>query len=163
MFIRATAAILVASVLAGCVGDGGPSRETLGAVTGLVAGAAIGSAFGEGSGKAAAIAGGAILGGFAGSYIGKSLDDDARARHDAAWQDAMYDGQSTSWSAASGRSRGTINVGKENVSRKYHQNGVPEVRLCRDYVSEIVVDGRKERMKGRACRGEDGFWRPVDG
>lgn len=163
MFIRTATVIMAASLLAGCVSGGGPSRETLGAVTGVVAGAAIGSAFGEGSGKAAAVAGGAILGGFAGAYIGKSLDEEARSHHDAAWQDAMYDGRPTSWSAPNGRSRGTINVGKENVSRKYYQNGVPEVRLCRDYVSEIIVDGRKERLKGRACRGEDGFWRPING
>lgn len=165
MFIRLTALVLAASFMAGCVSSGGngPSRETLGALTGAVAGAAVGSAFGEGSGKAAAIAGGAIIGGFAGAYIGKSLDDEARSYHDAAWQDAMYGGRSTNWSVPDGTRRGTINVGKEHVSRKYYQNGVPEVRLCRDYVSEIVVDGRRERMKGRACKGGDGFWYPAEG
>ena len=32
---------------------------------------------------------------------------------------------------------------------------------CREYTTDVIIDGRPQQMRGKACRQSDGTWRPV--
>ena len=131
------------------------SNEDAGTAIGAVTGAVIGHQFGKGGGKVAATFAGAIIGGIVGNAIGKDLD--ARDRELA--REAEYDawerstpGKAVRWSNPENGRRGEI------VAEGYYNRGGSR---CRDFVHTVWIDGRRQQMRGTACRDSDGNWRQV--
>jgi surface antigen len=132
-----------------------PTNQQIGGVTGSAVGAMVGNQFGSGAGRVGATVLGAGVGGLVGSQIGRSLDENARRRAEAAEAEALASpgmgaGVPVSWEA--GSSHGTVIPGPVRVV---------DGRECRPYTHRIVVDGRGEQLRGTACRMPDGSWRSL--
>jgi len=145
--------LLLASVLtvslAGCQTP--PTQEDTGRVVGSVLGGVLGSNVGKGSGKTAAIIAGTILGGYLGGAVGKSMDENDRYRANQAFETNPTN-QSSSWRNPDNGNEYTV-----TPTRTYANDSGP----CRDYTTEVIIDGRRESATGTACR-EDGKWRVVN-
>jgi len=151
LLVAPLAAALVASFgLGGCA-----NNQESGTLAGAVVGGVIGNQFGKGSGKVAATFAGAVIGGVVGNKIGKDLD--ARDRELA--RQAEYD----AWE------RGTPGrpVRWRNPDNGRYGEIVPEAYYdragarCRDFVHSVWIDGRRQQMRGTACRNPDGTWTQV--
>jgi surface antigen len=131
------------------------SKQDTGTVAGAVVGGIIGNQFGRGSGKVAATFAGAVIGGIVGNAIGKDLDDRDRALARQAEYDAWERG-------AAGRP-----VRWRNPNRDHYGEIVPEAYYeragarCRDFIHTVWIDGRRQQMRGTACRNPDGTWTQV--
>lgn len=128
------------------------NRELIGGVLGGVIGGALGSQIGQGSGRTVATIGGAIAGVLIGGAIGRDMDAQDQACIGRALELGQT-GQRVSWQAGSGGARYAVTPG-EIVQRD-------DGRYCRDYDTEIDVGGRRETLRGVACRGDDGVWSPA--
>lgn len=141
-------------MLAAC-GPNGPNNADSGLAVGAVAGGIIGNQVGKGSGRVLATVAGAVVGGIVGSEIGRRMDEHDRVLAQQAEYDALESGES-------GRPRQWRNpdngrYGDVTPSKPYRR-GVAD---CRDYTHTINIDGRRETMRGTACRNSDGTWRNV--
>ncbi len=150
--IRNLGAMLAVLAVAGC-GPDGPTRADTGLAVGAVAGGIIGSQVGRGTGNALATVAGAFIGGVVGHEIGRSLDERDRMYAREAEYYALEQGQS-------GVSRGWRNPDNgrhgDVVPGRPYKRGYAD---CRDYTHTIFIDGRREVMRGTACRNPDGTWR----
>lgn len=155
--MRFPRAILIAVLplsLAAC-GPEGPNKADTGLVVGAVAGGLLGNQFGKGGGRVAATAIGAVVGGIVGSEIGKSMDQQDRMLAQQAEYDAFERGtagQPRRWSNSQNGRYGDV------VPGQMYRQGSND---CRDYTHTIYIDGRKQTMKGTACRNPDGTWSSV--
>ena len=159
VFVRLSAAALVALSLAACSGNpetGTGPRENTGTLVGAVAGGLIGSQFGGGAGErvAAGIAG-AALGGLIGNRIGAGMDDEDKQRAYAAQMQALESGRSgaaVAWKNPDSGRYGSVVPGPA-----YQANGLQ----CRQYTHTIYIDGKPQVARGSACRNPDGTWTAV--
>jgi len=135
--------------LIGC--QSSPTQQDTGRVLGAVAGGVIGSNVGKGNGRTAAIIAGSIFGGFIGGKIGKTMDDSDRYHANQTFERNPTN-QPTSWRNPDSGNEYTV-----TPTRTYASNDGP----CRDYTTEVVIDGRHEKAAGTACR-ENGQWRIVN-
>ena len=149
------AAIAGTLVTAGCASDAGPN-QTGGALLGAGLGALVGSQFGHGDGRLAATAIGTLAGAAIGSNVGKRLDDQDRQR--------MHDAEARAYNAKVGE---TI---VWNNPDNGHGGSVTPTRdgrrgdeYCREFQTEIIIGGQKEKSYGTACRQPDGSWKIVKG
>jgi surface antigen len=152
-FTKLATVAAIALPLAACNTD--RQGEALGTVVGAAAGGIIGNQFGSGSGKALATAAGIVAGGLIGNRIGASIDDQARARAQAAEYQALQYGPPNTpvvWRDPDNNVYGEVVPGAP-----YQRNG----QDCRDYTHTIYVDGRPEVGRGTACRLPDGTWQMV--
>lgn len=132
--LRACLPFLLLPLLAGCLSS---TRETFGLGTAVPA-----------SAGAAALGDGLI-----GRDKKQKLSADARNRAlDAEFQALQFmpAGQAVAWEA--GNLKGSV------VPTQLYRIGSQD---CRGYSQTVVRDGREAKTVGTACRGEDGFWRPV--
>ena len=146
----------LAAFLAACAENQSGQKQTLGTIIGAGLGALAGSQIGSGKGKLAAVAISALGGAFAGGQLGKSLDDVDRMKAGETQQavlDKNKDGQSSTWNNPNTGHSGRVTP----TSTKKASSG----EYCREYEHEITVDGRKEVVKGTACRQPDGSWRVI--
>jgi surface antigen len=133
------------------------SKQDQGLVGGAVAGGVLGSAIG-GRGKGGVIGGvlGAVAGGIVGHEIGKSMDErDRQLAQQAEYRAFNSPPQSYeryAWDNPNNGRRGEI------VPGPMHRRGQED---CREYTHTIYIDGRREAMRGVACRNYDGTWRNV--
>jgi surface antigen len=131
------------------------TKQDAGTAIGAITGAVIGNQFGKGSGKVATTFAGAIIGGIVGNAIGKDLDDRdrelARQAEFDAWEHSSP-GKAVRWTNPDNGRRGEI-VAEGNYVRGPSR--------CRDYVHTVWIDGRRQQMRGTACRDADGTWRQV--
>ncbi len=168
MFIvrnAALAALVMMPVLAGCQNQE-QSGALLGGVGGAVAGGVIGHAIGGNTGTAI----GAMLGGatglLVGSSIGRRLDEQDRARAEAATQQALAQPvvyaspaaptappppQPVAWNSA--RNAGVS--GSSTVTSVQRQSGGGECRMVRE---TAYIKGEEVVQNNRYCRGSDGQW-----
>jgi len=135
--------------LASC--QSSPTQEDTGQVVGAVLGGVLGSQVGSGSGQTAAIIAGSIIGGYLGGSIGKSMDENDRLRANEAIETNPTN-QASSWRNPDNGNEYTV-----TPTRTYSNNSGP----CRDYTTEVVIDGKRETATGTACR-ENGQWRVVN-
>jgi surface antigen len=142
---------VVASLSLGACANNEESGTAIGAITGGI----IGNQFGKGSGKVAATLAGAVIGGIVGNAIGKDLD--ARDRELA--REAEYDawergapGKKVSWRNPDNGRYGEV------IAEGYHTRGSSR---CRHFVHSVWIDGRRQQMRGTACRNPDGTWTQV--
>lgn len=152
----AASAGLVASALAlsSCTTTG-TENETLGTLLGAAAGAWAGSSIGKGDGRIVATAAGTMLGATIGNRVGRSMDElDRMKAHQA--QEYAYAapiGESIVWNNPDSGNYGNVT----SVRDGYTDSG----RYCREFQTEVTVDGGKEQGYGTACRQEGGSWRIV--
>ncbi|MCR9191032.1 MAG: RT0821/Lpp0805 family surface protein [Gammaproteobacteria bacterium] len=125
------------------------NNEGVGTVTGGVVGGLLGSQFGGGAGKVAAAAGGAILGAFLGGHIGQYMDRQDKLEMQRALETAPV-GHAVSW-----KNPDNGNQYQVKPTRTYYKQQQP----CREYITEAVIAGKKEKIYGRACRQTDGSWK----
>jgi surface antigen len=137
---------LLVLLTAGCT-DMGP-KESGGRLIGAATGALIGSQFGKGSGKLVGVAIGTLAGSYLGGSIGQRMDAQDRQLAQGAMMDCLErapDRQSIAWQNPNNRHCGNVQV--------LNTQDYPEdYMVCRDYVHTVTIDGRQERVHGRACR-----------
>tara|TARA_B100000315_G_scaffold259152_1_gene313892 strand:- start:1070 stop:1546 length:477 start_codon:yes stop_codon:yes gene_type:complete len=147
----------MAAFLAACAENQNSEKQTLGTIIGAGLGALAGSQVGSGKGKLAAVAIGALGGAFAGGQLGKALDDVDRLKAHQTQQTVLEknkDGQSSTWN--------NPNTGHSGRVTPTNTQQASTGEYCREYEHEITVDGRKEVVKGTACRQRDGSWRVIN-
>ncbi|MEQ8735213.1 MAG: RT0821/Lpp0805 family surface protein [Rhodospirillaceae bacterium] len=151
-----SAAIIAASLaVTGCAADGSNQNETLGTLLGAAAGAWAGSSIGSGDGQIIATAAGTMLGAAVGNKVGRSMDELDRIK--------AADAQRNAYSAPIGETIVWNNVDSGNygnvtpVRDGYTDSG----RYCREFQTEVTVDGEQQKGYGTACRQEDGSWQIV--
>ena len=141
--------VMMASLLSlgGCTAP--PTKQQSGAVIGAGLGGLLGSRFGHGGGRTAAIIGGAMLGGLLGGAIGSSMDETDRLRAAYALEHNRTR-QPSSWTNPDSGAEYTV-----TPTRTYRSAGED----CREYSTEVFIDGQRDVVYGTACRGQDGTWR----
>lgn len=147
---KAVVALLAASLLGGC--ENAKLGQTTGAILGGVGGGLLGSQFGGGTGKLVMTALGAAVGAYAGSELGKKLDKadrDEVIKAEGKAHDAPV-GETVAWSNPQSGHSGTVTPVAEGTDAKG--------RVCREYKSTILVDGKEETVNGTACKQPDGTW-----
>ncbi len=149
-FVRLIIIAAFSITLAGCQSSPTQQEDT-GRVIGAVVGGVLGSNVGKGRGRTAAIIAGTILGGYLGGKVGKTMDDNDRYRANQAFEHNPTN-QPSSWRNPDSGNQYTV-----TPTRTYANDQVP----CRDYTTEVVIDGRHEKATGTACR-ENGQWRIVN-
>lgn len=138
--------LLLVTILTGCAGAG--PKQTGGQLIGGVAGALLGSQFGGGSGRLVGTAIGALAGSYLGGSLGYAMDERDKQLAQNTMQHTLESGpdhQTRSWRNPNNNHTGTF-----AVTRTYEMPA--NYMVCRDYVHTVIIDGRQERMHGRACR-----------
>ncbi len=128
------------------------NRDVLGAVLGGAAGAALGSRVDKDDGRRAAIVGGAIIGVLVGGAIGRYMDS---VDQNCIGQTLEYvpDGETIVWNNPN--NGGTYQVTPAETYQR------ADGRYCREYVTEVLIGGRREQAYGTACRQPDGSWQVI--
>jgi surface antigen len=142
-------------VLTGCAADGSNQNETLGTLLGAAAGAWAGSSIGSGDGQVIATAAGTMLGAAIGSQVGRSMDELDRIKAHEAQQYAYGApiGEAIVWNNPDSGNYGNVTPVRDG----YTNAG----RYCREFQTEVTVDGQPENGYGTACRQEDGSWKII--
>ena len=128
------------------------NRDLIGAALGGATGGLIGSNIGKGKGRTVATVGGVLVGLFVGGSIGRRMDrlDQACAgevlEHTPDHQSVVWQGQ---------------NQGDGYWVTPTRSYAAGNGRYCREYTSDAVIAGRKQRTYGTACRQDDGTWEIV--
>lgn len=141
-----TVAVPLFVAAAGCA-----TKQDTGVLTGGVLGGVVGS--GVGHGKPAAIIAGTVIGALVGGAIGSSMD--AQDRHQA--HHALEHNPTRepyAWRNPDTGNRYTVTPTRTYESRAG--------TTCREYQTDAVVDGRRDRVYGTACRQPDGTWQAVN-
>jgi len=126
-------------------------RETIGALIGGTVGGLAGSQIGKGDGQVAAAVAGTIIGVIVGRQIGRSMDQIDQNCTGQVLERAETD-QTVTWrNPDSGASYSVTPTDTIERSGNY----------CREFVTEAVINGRREWVTGTACRESDGTWRKV--
>jgi surface antigen len=133
--------------LAGCQGQS--QRQQGGAILGGVLGGVLGSNVGAGQGKTAAIIGGTLLGAMVGSEIGRYMDETDELKSQRALE-LNRDHQTSRWH--------NPNTGADISTTPVSTYQTASGQNCREYQTEIFIDGKRERGHGTACRQSDGSW-----
>lgn len=148
--IKTSLTLLSAGFLALSLTACNPTKQNIGAVSGGVLGGVLGSQVGGGRGQLLATGVGAMLGMMAGSAIGQSMDDVDMMKANRAIE-SNRNGQSSSWTNPDSNAQYTV-----TPTRTYYQNNnLP----CREYSTNVVINGQNESMTGTACRQENGTWK----
>lgn len=130
-----------------------PNNEQVGSVAGGVVGGLLGSQFGGGSGKIVAAVGGTILGSVIGGRIGQTMDRLDRLELQRALESEPT-GQTKAWT--------NPDNGNQYRVKPTHTYQNSQSQPCREYVTEAVIGGKKEKMYGKACRQADGSWKVAN-
>lgn len=149
-------ALAAALALGGCSTLEDNPKQAAGTVLGGIGGAVIGSQFGGGTGKIAATAAGTMLGAWLGNEVGASLDRADRQYAEQAVERAHTApvGESIAWNNPESGNSGTVTAMRDGQSNTG--------RYCREYRTNVTIDGRHETAYGTACRQSDGTWEMVN-
>lgn len=115
-------------------------------------GGLLGSQVGRGEGRTVAIILGTLAGAAVGGSVGHSMADTDRLKTAHALE-TVRTGVPTSW-----RNPDSGNQYVVVPTRTYEQAAGP----CRDYTVDAVIEGRKDKVVGSACRQADGSWKVQD-
>ena len=143
--------ILLAAGAVGVTGCQEVRNEHVGMGVGGALGGLLGAQVGGGSGQLAATAAGALLGAYLGGNVGRSMDQVDRLNAQRTLEGTPT-GQSTAWQNPDSGNRYEV-----TPTRTYQEEGRP----CREYTTEAWIDGRRETLRGTACREPDGSWRAI--
>lgn len=147
--INAILMCALCALLANCA----TTNEDVGTITGGAVGAIIGSQVGHGTGRSFAIATGTLAGAIIGNRIGQYMDR----------QDRMYmmqalehqpDGRTKAW-----RNPNTHHSYRVTPTNTYYRQHHGHRQPCRRYVTTAIIDGKAQKLTGKACRMPNGTWR----
>ncbi len=157
MATRAVAALLVASLLAGCaqMQSAGQKIENnpkavLGSLGGAAAGGILAAALG---GKAPVVIASALAGALIGGYVGHKLDakDKAMAAQAATLAfERNASGQPSVWNNPESGNHGQV--------VPTHTYQLASGQYCREYTQTIWIGNDPQKTSGTACRQPDGSW-----
>lgn len=143
--------IVAVLTVTGC--DTLKTKEGQGAALGGLAGAAIGSQIGHGWGTALAMTAGVVGGAMLGGHVGQKMDQaDKYEQQQAAARafESAPSGQSVAW-----KNPDSGHYGNVTPTQTYQRSdGI----YCREFASNVVIDGQSETVHGTACRRPDGTW-----
>lgn len=140
--------------LVACSSTNTRSQNTsIGAVTGAVIGGVAGSAIGAGTGQIVAIGVGAVAGALIGGAIGNSMDSSDSAKVYSA-MDHNPAHKASTWKNPKTGARYSVAPTSNMMTIKGNPN-------CRQFRSVVWVNGKKQHIKGVACRQADGTWQAV--
>jgi surface antigen len=128
-----------------------PPKEGIGAATGAVLGGVLGATVGRGTGRDVAAIAGSVLGAFLGSSVGRSMDQVDQLKTAAALE-SNRTGAPTAW-----RNPDTGYAYTVTPTRTYDTPAGP----CREFETVADLGGRREVVRGTACRQPDGTWRAM--
>ncbi len=126
-------------------------NQEAGAVVGGVLGGVLGSQVGGGRGQIAATIAGTMIGTIIGGRVGASMDEADRQRANRSFETTRT-GETESWKNPDSGNQYEVTPTKTHGSSE---------RPCRDYTTDAVIDGRKETIRGTACRRSDGTWETI--
>lgn len=155
-FVKIGVIGILCAALAGCV-ETSSSSSSLGGVTGKLTGGLVGGrgeSRDEGTVSLSAAAG-ALYTAWTIDDLGRQLDDNDRrlaAEADFVALESGVAGVTREWHNATSGRRGQVTPGPAYAVNQY---------TCRDFVDQVVVEGRKETRRSTACRQPDGSWRPI--
>lgn len=138
--------LVLVSTITGCAGAG--PKQTGGQLLGGAAGALLGSQFGKGHGRLVGVAVGTLAGSYLGGQIGYQMDEKDKAMAQQTMQQTLErapDHQVHTWRNPNNNHMGSFQVTKTQEMPANHL-------VCRDYVHTVTIDGRQEKVHGRACR-----------
>jgi surface antigen len=125
-------------------------NNLLGSAAGAAVGGLLGSQFGKGGGNTIMTIGGILAGALAGGAIGRSMDPVDQACIGRSLENTPTN-QTVAWKNPDTNSSYWV-----TPTRTYQDRaGTP----CREYVTDAVIDGRRQRLNGTACRQPDGSWK----
>jgi surface antigen len=104
---------------------------------------------GGGAAIAGAVIGGALLGGFAGNALDQRDKRLAAEAQQRALETAPT-GKPVAWTNPDTGHSGTI-----TPTKTYQANGA----YCREFQSDVIIDGKPDKAWGTACRQPDGSWK----
>lgn len=140
--------------LVACAGPHGPGPKTqIGAAAGAASGGLIAAAAGGGT---EAVLAGVLLGGLLGGAAGNLLDNEDRYYAERAAQHGLEyapSGSRTEWYNPDSGHSGSVTPS--------HTWETSQGQPCREFSSEVSIDGWVEEAWGTACRQPDGRWRIV--
>ena len=128
------------------------NKQDVGVLAGGAVGALLGNQIGGGSGKILATVGGAVLGAYLGGKIGASMDKVDRMEVNKALEKTPTN-QAYSW-----HNPDTNIDYRVQPTRTYAEGKRP----CRTFVTTALIDGKAEKITGKACRRTDGTWQMED-
>lgn len=127
------------------------AKRTIITILGAAGGALIGSQIGGGSGKVVAVAVGTALGGALAWWLTEGMDKHDKEVVNYAMENNR-DGETLPWrNNRSGREY------RVTPDRTYQDDG----RYCREFTTDIYVEGEWQKGYGTACRQPDGRWEIV--
>lgn len=153
----ATISVLAGTLLlAGCTAYPNNQNETVGTLLGAAAGAWAGSSIGKGDGQIVATAVGTMLGAAVGNQIGRSMDEMDRLNAGRAQSNAYAApiGQRISWNNPRSGNYGNVTAVRDG----YSSSG----QYCREFQTEVTIDGTRQSGFGTACQQRDGSWKIVN-
>lgn len=146
-----TAVILVLVVGAtGCETIQENPKTSIGAFGGAAFGGLIAAAAGGGGAAiAGAVIGGALLGGLAGNMLDQRDKRMAAEAQQRALESAPT-GTPVAWNNPDSGHSGSI-----TPTKTYQSGGT----YCREFQSDVIIDGKPDKAWGTACRQPDGSWK----
>lgn len=146
------AAVAAGLSLSACAEGNNQTGATL---LGAGLGGLLGSQFGSGDGRLAMTALGTLAGAAVGSSVGKRMDEVDRIKMREAEQRAYGApiGETIIWNNPDTGHRGSVTPVRDGRRN--------DGSYCREFQSEIVVGGQRERGYGTACQQPDGSWKIV--
>src|SRR5206468_7417746 len=142
--------LLVVIASSGCSTVEQNPKTAIGGLGGAAFGGLIAAAAGGGG---AAIAGAVIGGALLGGLVGNMLDERDKRLAAEAQQKALETaptGKPVAWTNPDTGHTGTI-----TPTKTYQANG----SYCREFQSNVVIDGKPDKAWGTACRQPDGSWK----
>jgi surface antigen len=146
------ASVMIGLATLSAAGCSNMSNQDVGTLSGAVAGGLLGSTVGRGNGQLLAVGAGTLMGAYLGGSIGKNMDDQDRARTNAALENNNV-GQPAYW-----RNQNTGVDYKVTPVKNVTHNGN---RYCREYTTTAIIAGKTQQVYGTACRQPDGTWKAV--
>jgi surface antigen len=126
------------------------TNNLIGSALGAAAGGLLGSQFGKGGGNTVMTITGVLAGALAGGYVGRQMDSVDQACIGRALE-ATPTNQTIAWQNPDTNSSYWVTPTRTFEDR----GGTP----CRDYITNAVIDGRRQQVNGTACRQPDGSWK----
>ena len=123
-----------------------PTKENIGQMGGAVLGGVVASNVTGGS--TLGTIGGTLAGAWLGGYLGKEMDNEDKAKTSRALETAKTN-QTVNWKNPDNGNEYAV-----TPTNTYQENNLP----CRDFTTQAVIDGKKQTVKGKACRQKDGTW-----
>lgn len=149
--VQMTAVIMLLVVGAtGCESMQNNPKTAIGGLGGAAFGGLIAAAAGGGGAAiAGAVIGGALLGGLAGNMLDQR-DKRLAAEAQQKALESTPTGTPVAWSNPDTGHSGTITPVKT-----YQSGGT----YCREFQSDVIIDGKPDKAWGTACRQPDGSWK----